>query len=172
MHALVVIRITVLDLEPNPWIWSFLNISKTTDRIVNCNISNRTSGEELPFVFFQLRAPTCLWGRYGPKPGNFTFFHIYLLHIHSLSKKSTCMLTLKVIKGRWRSNWNLLTVACNCSFLVIIIIIILFFPDTRLESQISKTASHSATKLHSYMDPYPTMCIKPFWCRSRLPFWI
>ena len=31
------------------------------------------------------------------------------------------MLTLKVIEGRWRSNRNLLTVACNCSRLVIII---------------------------------------------------
>ena len=46
--------------------------------------------------------------------------------------------------------------------LIIIIIIILFFPDTRLSSQISKTASHSATKLHSYMDPYPTHCSARF----------
>ena len=28
--------------------------------------------------------------------------------------------------------------------------------------QISKTASHSTTKLHSYIDPYPTMCSARF----------
>ena len=50
-----------LDLEPNPCFLIFLNISKTTHQIVNCNISNRTSGQELPFLFFfELRAPTCL----------------------------------------------------------------------------------------------------------------
>ena len=35
--------------------------------------------------------------------------------------------------------------------------------DTRLESQISETASHSATKLHSYIDRYPAMC----YCNSK-----
>ena len=42
------------------------------------------------------------------------------------------------------------------------ILIILFFPDGRLESQISETASHSATKLNSYIDPYPTQCSARF----------
>ena len=42
------------------------------------------------------------------------------------------------------------------------ILIILFFPHRRLESQISETASHSATRLHSYVDPYPTMCSARF----------
>ena len=54
---------------------------------------------------------------------------------------------------------------CFCNFgtiLIIIIIIILFSGRTRSESQISKTASHAATKLNSYMDPYPTMCSAPF----------
>ena len=91
---------------------------------------------------------------------------------------------------RWRSNWNLFTVACNCSFLVIIIkrfrfyrnllllilsesfycfsnfgtiiiiiiIIILSFRITPLTSQFSETAQHWVTKLHSYIDPYPTTC--------------
>ena len=82
----VLIRITVLDLEPDPCFQIFLNISETNYRIFNCNISNRRSGQELPFIFFELRAPTCLWGRYDPKTENFTLFYIYLLHIHSLSK--------------------------------------------------------------------------------------
>ena len=56
----VLIRITVLDLEPNPCFQIFLNISETNYQIFNCNISNRRSGKELPFIFFQLRAPTCL----------------------------------------------------------------------------------------------------------------
>ena len=56
----VLIRITVLDLEPNPCFQIFLNISKINDRIFNCNISKRRSGQELPFIFFELRAPTCL----------------------------------------------------------------------------------------------------------------
>ena len=82
----VLIRITVLDLEPNPCFQIFLNISETYYRIFNCNISKRRSGQELSFIFFELRAPTCLWERYDPKPENFTLFYIYLLHIHSFSK--------------------------------------------------------------------------------------
>ena len=113
VHILSVIRITVLDLEPNPCFLIFLNISKTTHQIVNCNISNRTSGQELPFVFFELRAPTCLWGHYDPKPKNFTFFHIYLLHIHSLSRRSTCMLTLIYLTA-WK--FDDLTVLCAVWF--------------------------------------------------------
>ena len=80
------IRITILDLEPNPCFQTFLIISKTYHRIFNCNTSKRRSGQELPFIFFELRAPTCLWGRYDPKTENFTLFYIYLLHIHSFSK--------------------------------------------------------------------------------------
>ena len=86
VRVLVLIRITVLDLEPNPCFQIFLNISETNDRIFNWNNSKRSSGQELPFIFFELRAPTCLWGRYDPKTENFIFFYIYLLHIHSLSK--------------------------------------------------------------------------------------
>ena len=83
---LVSIQITVLDLEPNPDFQTFLIISKTYHRIFNCNTSKRRSGQELPFIFFELRAPTCLWGRYDPKTENFILFYIYLLHIQSLSK--------------------------------------------------------------------------------------
>ena len=83
---LVSIHITVLDLEPNLDFQTFLIISKTYHRIFNCNTSKRRSGQELPFIFFELRAPTCLWGRYDPKTENFTLFYIYLLHIHSFSK--------------------------------------------------------------------------------------
>ena len=57
---LVSIQITVLDLEPNPDFQTFLIISKTYHRIFNCNTSKRRSGQELPFIFFELRAPTCL----------------------------------------------------------------------------------------------------------------
>ena len=56
----VLIRITVPDLEPNPCFQIFLNISETNYRIFNCNMSNRRSSQELPFIFFELRAPTCL----------------------------------------------------------------------------------------------------------------
>ena len=54
------IRITILDLEPNPCFQTFLIISKTYHRIFNCNTSKRRPGQELPFIFFELRAPTCL----------------------------------------------------------------------------------------------------------------
>ena len=70
----VLIRITILDLEPNPCFQIFLNISEINDRIFNCNISKRRSGQELPFIFFELRAPTCLWGRYDQKPKILPFF--------------------------------------------------------------------------------------------------
>ena len=56
------IRIPILDLEPNPCFQMFLNISKACHRIFNCNISKRSyrSRQELSFIFFELRAPTCL----------------------------------------------------------------------------------------------------------------
>ena len=54
------IQITILDPEPNPCFQIFLNISKPYHRIFNCNTSKRRSGQELPFIFFELRAPTCL----------------------------------------------------------------------------------------------------------------
>ena len=57
---LVSIHITVLDLEPNLDFKTFLIISKTYHRIFNCNTSKRRSGQVLPFIFFELRAPTCL----------------------------------------------------------------------------------------------------------------
>ena len=54
------IQITILDLEPNPCFRIFLNISETNDRTFNCITSKCRSGQELPFTFFELRAPTCL----------------------------------------------------------------------------------------------------------------
>ena len=54
------IRITILDLEPNLCFQTFLIISKTYYRIFNCNTSKHRSGQELTFIFFELRAPTCL----------------------------------------------------------------------------------------------------------------
>ena len=54
------IRITILDLEPNPCFQIFLNISKPYHQIFNCNTSKRRSGQQLPFIFFELRDPTCL----------------------------------------------------------------------------------------------------------------
>ena len=84
----VLIRITILDLEPNPCFEIFLNISEINDRIFNCSISKRSSGQELPFIFFELRAPTCLWGRYDPKTENFTLFYIYISPPHPLPFKT------------------------------------------------------------------------------------
>ena len=77
-RVLVLIRITVLDLEPDPCFQIFLNISETNYRIINCNISNRRSSQELPFIFFELRAATCLWGRYDPKNRKFYTFFTYI----------------------------------------------------------------------------------------------
>ena len=54
------IQIAILDLEPNPCFQTPLIISKTYHWIFNCNISNRRSGQELPFIFFELRALTYL----------------------------------------------------------------------------------------------------------------
>ena len=85
-RVLVLIRITVLDLEPNPDFQIFLIISKTYHRIFKSSTSKRRSGQELLFIFFELRAATCLWGRYDPKTENFTYFYIYLLHIDFLPK--------------------------------------------------------------------------------------
>ena len=67
--------------------------------------------------------------------------------------------TLSVLKDLFLKPWadqHLLTFKVNVK--VKLEFIILFFRTERLESRISKTASHSATKLNSYVDPYPTMC--------------
>ena len=58
LRVSVLIWITVLDLEPNPCFQIFLNISEINDQIFNCSISKRSSGQELPFIFFELRAVT------------------------------------------------------------------------------------------------------------------
>ena len=72
------------------------------------------------------------------------------MSIHPMESPAVCLVSIEV---------SYLTVTSDCSCLVIII---LYFPDTRLSSQISKTTLHSATKLHSYMDPYPTHCSARF----------
>ena len=85
MHLIYfkLIWITILDLEPNPDFQTLLIISKTNQRSFSCDTSKRRSGQVLPFIFFELRAPACQWGRYDA-----TLFCIYLLPIQSLLK--TC----------------------------------------------------------------------------------
>ena len=50
------IRITILDLEPNPCFQTILIISKTYHRIFSCYTSKHRSGQELPFIFFEIHA--------------------------------------------------------------------------------------------------------------------
>ena len=134
---------------------------------IKCNTCIESFYQGLHFFFLHWRAMSNIWGHYDLEAWKFddlTVLCAVLSALRNLSLKPWAnqdMLTLKVIEGRWRSNRNLLTVACNCSRLVIIIII-LFFRTARSESRISKTASHSATKLNSYIVPYPTMCSARF----------
>ena len=122
---------------------------------------------DLHFVFLHWQVWSNMWGRYDPKHENLMIFQCFQQSDSPYLFYVTCLWNHKLVnvcwpsRWRWRSNRNLLTVACNCSILVIIIII-LFSGRTRSESQISKTAPHSATKLNSYMDPYPTMCSARF----------
>ena len=87
------------------------------------------------------------------------------MSIHPVATPSVCLVSVEV---------SSLTVTSDCSCLVkrfrfhqnLLLFFefryypyySFFFPDGRLESQISETASHSATKLNSYIDPYPTQC--------------
>ena len=71
------------------------------------------------------------------------------ISIHPMASPTVCLVSIEV---------SSLTVTSDCSCLVII----LFFRTARSESQISETASLSATKLNSYVDPYPTMCSARF----------
>ena len=71
------------------------------------------------------------------------------------------MLTFKVVRSVRRSNdiWNLLTVACNCSILVIIEFDSPSFPSYQpLLAKISETATLSVTKLHTHVDPHLLSC--------------
>ena len=120
--------------------------------------------EGLRFFFLHWWAMNNIWGHYDQKAWKFddltvlpaVWFTFSVLR--DLFLKPWVDQHLLTFKVKVKVKWNLLTVACNSSILVII----LFFPDTRLTSQISETASHSATKLHSYMDPYPTHCSARF----------
>ena len=71
------------------------------------------------------------------------------MSIHPMASETVCLVSIEV---------SSLTVTSDCSCLVII----LSFRITPLTSQISKTAQHLVTKLHSYIDPYPTTCSARF----------
>ena len=103
-----------------------------------------------------------IWGHYGLKALTIWWFNFALCSLITPFLFSETYLWNHELTNicwpsrlRWRSNWNLFTVACNCSFLVIIIII--YFPYARLLAKISETAhafSHQIS--HTCMDPYPT----------------
>ena len=77
VHVSVLIRITVLDLEPNPCFQIFLNISKINDRIFNCNISKRRSGQELPFHLLWAKSSDMSMRTLWPKNRKcYIFLHI------------------------------------------------------------------------------------------------
>ena len=97
------IQIQILDLEPNPCFQTFLIISKTYHQIFNCNTSKLRSGQELPFIFFEPRASTYLWGRYDPKPKILQFF-TYISSTSTLFQKhftSLCRATLMLYFMLW-----------------------------------------------------------------------
>ena len=128
---------------------------------IKCNTCIESFYEGLHFFFLHWWAMSNTWGHYGIKALKFgdltvlcAVWFAYLLqeaYLWNHELTNICWPS----RLRWRSNWNLFTVACNCSFLVIII---LSFRITPLTYEISETAQHWVTKLHSYIDPYPTTC--------------
>ena len=75
------IKITNLDLEPNPDFRFLVHISKPTGWSFLCDGSNWRSDQVLHFVQLHQRAPTYIWGRYDRKTDFFSFFSLYLFHI-------------------------------------------------------------------------------------------
>ena len=93
MKKLIQVEVTEYATTPGGAVIQSLSLALETwhaikwsnDRIFNCNTSKRSSGQELPVIFFELRAPTCLWGRYDPKTENFTLFYSTPFFISSTS---------------------------------------------------------------------------------------
>ena len=88
-----------------------------------------------------------------------------LVSIEVSSLTVTCDCSCLVIIKRFRFYRNLLLFfrISVLSLLLLLLLLLFFFTGrTRSESQISRTASLSATKLNSYVDPYPTMCSARF----------
>ena len=143
---------------------------------IMCNTCIESFYEGLHFFFLHWWAMSNIWGHYDLKTWKFddstmlcaVWFTSLLLETYLWSHEliNICWPS----RLRWRSNWNLLTVACNCSILVIIIIP--SFPNRPLLAKISETTSLSVTKVHTHVDPYLLSCTRYFLSGSGLPFWI
>ena len=142
---------------------------------IKCNTCIESFYEGLHFFFLHWRAMNNIWGHYDLKTRKFddSTMHcavwftslLYETYLWSHELINICWPS----RLRWRSNWNLLTVACNCSILVIIII--LFSGRTigiaNLQNRI--TFSHQTQLIYG---PLSDNVQCAFWCWSGLPFWI
>ena len=100
---------------------------------IKCNTCIESFYEGLHFFFLHWWAMSNIWGHYGLKALKVddltvlcAVWFAYLLwetYLWNHELTNICWPS----RLWWRSNWNLFTVACNCSFLVII----LFFFRTR-----------------------------------------
>ena len=119
-------------------------------------------------VLLQRKRLTCVRGRYDQNIENcgFTVWSTFLcLYISSYSflYVSVSWQTTRSFRG---ANRNLLTVACNCSLLVIILILI---PAFSLSLVFSESTKHIITKLHTNKPHVSKMCTHYFKSLSVQP---
>ena len=93
---------------------------------IKCNISAE-SFYEGHFFFPHWRPMSNIWGHYDLKAWKFDDLTVLCAVWFTYLFEESYLWNHELInicwpsRLRWRSNWNLLTVACNCSILVIII---------------------------------------------------
>ena len=128
----------------------FACICVISSHTIKCNTCIESFYEGLHFFFLHWWAMSNIWGHYGLKALKFddltvlsAVWFTYLLQETYLWNHELTNI-YRPSRLRWRSNWNLFTVACNCSFLVI-----LFFFRTR-------DCHRKSPKLHHIQPPNST----------------
>ena len=141
---------------------------------IKCNTSTESFYERLHFFFLHGWAMNNIWGHYDVKTWKFDDLTVFCAVWFILSVQRALILRpwadqhVLTFKVNVRSNWNLLTVACNSSILVII----LFYRTdaigiANLQNRI--TFSHQTQLI---CGPLSDNVQCAFWCWSGLPFWI
>ena len=145
-------------LWPKNWkTQTFLLITEPYLNIESCVMLLFKASSRSAFLFLTLTRLEQYMGTLWPKN----------MKIDDLTVVSVVWFTVSVLSDLLKDSDFIGIFYCFSYFgtiliIIIIIIIILSFRITPLTYEISETAQHWITKLHSYIDPYPTTCSARF----------
>ena len=141
---------------------------------IKCNTSTENFYEGLHFFFLHWWSMSNIWGHYDLEAWKFDDLTVLCAVWFTLSVLWDLFLKpwadqhVLTFKVNVRSNWNLLTVACNSSILVIILFLRTdAIGIANLQNRI--TFSHQTQLIYG---PLSGNVQWAFWCWSGLPFWI